>query len=144
MAQCAHIPTFSPTPWKVSECGVFSSLCFFASLDWICTEAATGVVLQNRCSQRFRKNHMKTPALKSLFAKVPGLKTCNFVRKRLQHRLFLVNIPKFLRTPFFIKHLQWLFQSTSFREIYRVSLCIQFKYWNVRTRKNCISRYFTR
>ena len=31
-----------------------------------------------------------------------------FVKKRLQHRCFLVNIVKFLRTSFFIEHLRWL------------------------------------
>ena len=30
---------------------------------------------------------------------VCGLKACNFIKKRLQHRLFLVNMAKFLRTP---------------------------------------------
>ena len=37
-----------------------------------------------------------------------GLKACNFVKKKLEHRCFLVNIAKFLRTPFFIEHLWWL------------------------------------
>ena len=37
-----------------------------------------------------------------------SLKACNFIKKRLQHRYFLVNIVNFLRTAFFIEHLQWL------------------------------------
>ena len=32
----------------------------------------------------------------------------NFIKKRLQHRFFPVNIAKFLRTTFFIEHLWWL------------------------------------
>ena len=32
-----------------------------------------------------------------------------FIKKRLQHRCFPVNIGKFLRTAFFIKHLRYLF-----------------------------------
>ena len=44
-----------------------------------------------RCSQKFRKIHRKTP-----------------VPKRLWHRCFSVNFPKFLRTPFIIEHLWWL------------------------------------
>ena len=36
-------------------------------------------ILQNRCS-------WEIPALKSLFNKVPDLKTCKFIQKRLQHR----------------------------------------------------------
>ena len=34
-----------------------------------------------------------------------GLKTCIFIKKRLQHKYFPVNIAKFLRTAFFIENL---------------------------------------
>ena len=34
--------------------------------------------------------------LESLFNKVAGLKACNFIKKRFQHRCFPVNILKFL------------------------------------------------
>ena len=37
--------------------------------------------------------------LDSLFNKVAGLQSCNFVKKRLQHRSFSVNIVEFLTTP---------------------------------------------
>ena len=37
--------------------------------------------------------------LESLFNKVAGLQTCNYIKKRLQHSCFPVNIKKFLRTP---------------------------------------------
>ena len=43
---------------------------------------------------------------KSLFHKVAGLQA--FIKIRLQHRCFLVNIAKFLRKIFFIEHLWWL------------------------------------
>ena len=36
------------------------------------------------------------------------LKVCNFIKRRLQHRCFLVKFAKFLRTPFFTEHLRWL------------------------------------
>ena len=39
------------------------------------------------------------------------LQACNFIKKRLQQRCFLVNITKFLRTHFFTEHLQWLLLS---------------------------------
>ena len=45
------------------------------------------------------------------FAKFIGKhdwKTCNFIKKRLQHRCFPVNFAKFLRTLFFIEHLWWV------------------------------------
>ena len=43
--------------------------------------------------------YRKTPVLESLFNKVAGLETYNFIQKRLQHRCFPVSIAKFLRTP---------------------------------------------
>ena len=36
----------------------------------------------------------------SIFNKVAGVKTCNFINKRLQDRCFPVNITKFLRAAF--------------------------------------------
>ena len=39
--------------------------------------------------------------LESLFNKVAGLNSCNFIKKWLQHRCFPVKFAKFLRTPFF-------------------------------------------
>ena len=38
----------------------------------------------------------KTPVLESLFNKVAGLQACDFIKKRLQHRCFPVNVTKFL------------------------------------------------
>ena len=37
--------------------------------------------------------------MKSLFNKVASLQACNFIKKRLQHRCFLVNFAKILRAP---------------------------------------------
>ena len=37
--------------------------------------------------------------LESYFNKVAGLQAYNFIKKRLQHRCFPVNITKFLRIP---------------------------------------------
>ena len=44
----------------------------------------------------------------SLFDEDVGLKVCTFIKKRLQHRCFPLDIAKFLRTAFFIEHLRWL------------------------------------
>ena len=38
-------------------------------------------VFQNRCSKKLRNIHRKTPALESLFNKVPFLQACNFIKK---------------------------------------------------------------
>ena len=54
-----------------------------------------------RCSikQDVLKNFAITPVLKSFFNRVAGLQAWNFIKKRLRHRCFPVNIAKFLRTP---------------------------------------------
>ena len=49
--------------------------------------------------------HQKTLVLKSLLNKVAGRKTCNFIKKRLQHRCFPVNFGKFIKT-YFEEHLR--------------------------------------
>ena len=48
--------------------------------------------------------------MESLFSKVAGLKTCNFIQMKLQHRYFPVNITEFLRIAIFIEHLWWLLE----------------------------------
>ena len=55
---------------------------------------------QRRCSikkllLKISQHPQETPGLESLFC----LKTCNFIKKRSQHRCFPVNIAKFLRLP---------------------------------------------
>ena len=54
---------------------------------------------KKRCSKTFCKFHRKTPMLQSLFNNVAGLQACIFIKKRLQHKCFPVNIAIFLRTP---------------------------------------------
>ena len=46
--------------------------------------------------------------LQFLFNKDAGLQVCNSIKKRLQHRCFLVKFAKFLRTPFLKEPLRWL------------------------------------
>ena len=58
--------------------------------------------LQNRYLGKFYNIHTKTPVLESLHfcVGVRGLNVCNIIKKRLQHRCFLVDITKLLRIPF--------------------------------------------
>ena len=72
-------------------------------------------VLQNRRSKKFRNIHRKTLVLESVFNKVAGLKAYNFIKKRLQHRCFPVDIAEFLRTSFFKEYLRWLVLSFKFK-----------------------------
>ena len=57
----------------------------------------------------FTKIHRKTPVPESLFNEVAGLRSATLLKKRLWHRCFPVNFAKFLRTPFIIEHVWWLF-----------------------------------
>ena len=58
--------------------------------------------LQNRFSQTFCKIHRKKLVLEFFSVKLQAL-ACNFIKKRLQHRYFLVNFAKFLRVTFLQK-----------------------------------------
>ena len=56
--------------------------------------------------------------LYSLFNKLQAFKACDFIKKRLQHRCFAMNIAKCLRKTF-IEQLRWLFLSeTDQRNVY--------------------------
>ena len=43
------------------------------------------------------------------FNKVAGFRPATLLKKRLWHRCFPMNFPKFLRTPFLTEQLRWLF-----------------------------------
>ena len=53
-------------------------------------------VLKNFCNI-----HRKTLLLEPLFNKVASLQACNFIKKRLQHRCFPMNITKFFGKAFY-------------------------------------------
>ena len=76
---------------------------------------------------KFRRSIMNRCSIKKLFLKIlqysksckilqiffnenVGLQSCNFFKKRLQHRCFPVNIAKFLRTPVLKNICQRLFE----------------------------------
>ena len=46
-----------------------------------------------------------------------GLKACNLMKQRLQHRCFPVNIAKFSRTAFLIEHLGWLLSFVTLQQL---------------------------
>ena len=57
----------------------------------------------------------KTAVLESLCNNATGLKVCNFIRKRLRQKCFLVvNIAKFLRTAFLWNTSMWLLLKMSY------------------------------
>ena len=81
-------------------------------------------VLQNNCSWKIRKFNRKTLVSESLFNKVAGLEACDFIKKRLPHKYFPVKFAKFLRTPFFTEHFQWLL--LNFNRFYFLNKTIRF------------------
>ena len=57
-------------------------------------------VKQNICQSSHRRCFIKKLLLTILrYSQENNLKACNFIKKRLQHKCFLMNIVKFLRTP---------------------------------------------
>ena len=57
------------------------------------------------------------------FNKVVGLRPATLLKKRLWHRCFPMNFPKFLRTPFLTEHLRWLLLAISLTKYDFLCLC---------------------
>ena len=112
--------------------------------------------------------------LEFLFNKVAGLQACKFIKKKLQHRYFPVNIAKFLGTSILRNIREWVLlylgscqismkKTTASKmskygvisgryfpafglntERYFVSLRIESKCWKIRTRNNSVFGHFSR
>ena len=65
----------------------------------------------------------KTSMLEYRFNKVAGLKVCSFIKKRLQHCCFPLNVRKLSGTAFFIEDLRWLLLTASL-EISNWNKCV--------------------
>ena len=88
--------------------------------------------------------HRKTPVLESLFSKVASLEAYKFIKKRLQHRCFPVNIANFLRK-FYLKNTTggcfctwnspgiWLYKSGNWWHIFSIKYFVSLL---------CISSFF--
>ena len=59
------------------------------------------VFYRKKCPSKFLNIHRKTPVQGSAFNRVIAFKTCNFIKKRLQHRCFPANIAKNFRNTYF-------------------------------------------
>ena len=62
-------------------------------------EAATGGVLRKEVLLKILQYLQENTCVGVFLKQVTGLQVYNFIKKRLQHRCFPVNIAKFLRTP---------------------------------------------
>ena len=91
---------------------------FFLFLVWsfICV-----IIRRNhrRCSIK-EAAQRKTLVLESLFDEVAALQACNFIKKRLQHMCFAVNIATFLRTPILKKICERLLLHNKFQRLFSV------------------------
>ena len=72
-----------------------------SSLVWLCSssEAATGGVIEERCSYKFRNFHRKTPVLESFLKKIAGLRPATLLKKDSSKSFFLVDFAEFLKIP---------------------------------------------
>ena len=87
--------------------------CFFEvlSIGWYCS---FNVYMQKQPSEVFCKkgflknssNSQENTCVRVFLNNVAGLRPATLLKMRLWHRCFLVNFRKFLKTPFFTKHLQ--------------------------------------
>ena len=68
---------------------------------------------------RFSNILRKTLVFESLFNEVAGLQACNFIKKKLQHRCFPVNIAKFLRIPILRNSWKQLFLTRLYGQKYK-------------------------
>ena len=96
----------------------------------------------------------ETPVLESLFNELAGLQACKFIKKKLQHRCFPVNIAKFLRAAFAIEFHQWLFLEAMFQtfktqrelaayslQTYKITGGTQWVFTNFLLRSNFITKH---
>ena len=90
---------------------------FFPFLAWsfICLIIRSN---HRRCSIK-EAAQRKTLVLESLH-KTAALQACNFIKKRLQHRCFAVNIAKFLRTLILKKICERLLLHNKFQRLFSV------------------------
>ena len=70
------------------------------------TEAATGGVLHKMLLLNILQYSQENTSVGVSFNKVTTPQHCNFIKKRLQHRCFPVNITKFFKSTYFEEHLR--------------------------------------
>ena len=61
---------------------------------------------EKRRSWRFRKIYWKTPVLKSLFNKIAGILTCNYIKKETSGQVFSCEFSEIFKNTFFTEHLR--------------------------------------
>ena len=74
--------------------------------------------------------------LESLFNRDAGLKPCNFIKKRLQHRFFSMNIAKILRTAILKNLYEQLLLNIIVKLIASISTGIQRLKWDSASYRN--------
>ena len=113
------------------------AVCYY---DWNIKQPP-GELCKKICSYKFRNIHRRTHLLESLFNKVAGLQACNFIKKRLQHKCFPMNILKFLRAAIFIEDLRWLvLEILSVTVLATFKLVKKYKHYKKRLDYRCVVR----
>ena len=89
-----------PNRKETADLVAFTEKILNRNLHFLWSEADVGGILFKIILQKFRKIHRKALVSQSLSWQICKPQTCNFIRKRLQHKCFLVNFAKFLITLF--------------------------------------------
>ena len=101
---------YSACRWQNHELVLVEKLVRLFSSNYWQNPQITGVVhyFQKQEPELFFKIGVFTPVLESVFNKVVGLRACNFIRKKLQHRCFPLKFATFLGTPILKNICVWL------------------------------------
>ena len=87
-------------------------------------KAATWGVLWKKLLFTVSHYSQETPVLESLLNKATNMKSCHFIKKRLQHRYFTKKNSKFLVSTYFQKHLRET-ASTPVNDCFWMSLALK-------------------
>ena len=98
--------------YKVLQTNILVRIYYYHSFTLMTSLMKEAVV--RRCSVKkvflqVSQNSQENTCARVSFNKVAGLSPATLLKKRLWHRCFPVDFVKFLRTPFIIEHVWWLF-----------------------------------
>ena len=102
-----YFPVFSPRITTFISCSqlYFNYLHKLPALHWSSHRKCSIEICVLENFTKFTGKHL---CQSLFFNKVAGLRLSTLLKKRLWHKCFTVNFVKFLKTPFFTEHLQWL------------------------------------
>ena len=100
-----HLSEDMSRPLTKNDESLIAMLQFWKTKDW---SSRSQMFFKIGVLKNFSISAGKKPVLEFLFNKMPDLQACSLI-KDTPHMCFPTNIARFLKSPFFMKHLWWLF-----------------------------------